>query len=223
MSEQDATWLNAPGSADFDNASNWSSGAVPAGIATFDQSSVTALLFQASSTTSVSTFVFNPDAPSYSFSLIGNITENGLQVPSLSFSNLGIINDSSFAPSFVITLGNLSFLNSSNAGNASFTISGVITSAGSIYDADLNFENTSSAGSATIINNPDGGITNFYDSSTAGAANVVNNFNVSFFGTSNAGTAKIANTAAEIIVNGNARSHLAPLYFLIPLRQQMRQ
>src|SRR5262249_8636611 len=161
--------------------------------------SVTVLKFQALSTTSVSTFVFDADAPSSSFSLIGDLKRNS---PSLSFSGLGIINDSSFASSFVITLGNLSFLNSSSADNASFTTSGIITSTGLTSGGGLNFENTSSAGAATIINNP-GGITNFHDSSTAAAANVVNNFDILFFETSNAGTAHIDNTGVAIIINGN--------------------
>jgi len=54
---QDATWKAAPPSNDINSGTNWSTGTVPTGIATFDQSSRTSLTSAAFSTSS----------PSYAF------------------------------------------------------------------------------------------------------------------------------------------------------------
>ncbi len=47
---QDATWLNVPGSGDFNTAANWGPAAVPTGTAFFGTSGVAALSFSASTT-----------------------------------------------------------------------------------------------------------------------------------------------------------------------------
>src|SRR5438477_6657366 len=47
---QDATWLLAPGSGDFNTAANWTPGTVPTGTAFFGTSGVTAVSFSAGTT-----------------------------------------------------------------------------------------------------------------------------------------------------------------------------
>ena len=67
-SAQDATWLLAPGTPDFNTSTNWNPVAPPAGptgTATFDASSATTISF--SQATSVGTFFFNAGALSYTF------------------------------------------------------------------------------------------------------------------------------------------------------------
>src|SRR5579864_5227226 len=82
----------------------------------------------------------------------------------------------------------LQFNNTSTAGSATITNN---------FSAFLNFTNASSAGSATIINSfdgvaPQGGLS-FFDTSTAGSATISNDSIVEFFGSSTAGSATITN------------------------------
>src|SRR6516164_4130951 len=62
---QDATWLQSPGSGDFNTAANWTPAAVPTGTAFFGPSNITSIAFQAFTPTSVGTLQFNPGAPAY--------------------------------------------------------------------------------------------------------------------------------------------------------------
>jgi hypothetical protein len=66
---QDATWLNAPGSGDFNTAANWTPAAVPTGTAFFGTSGVTALSFSAATT--LGGWTFNAGASAYSFTVGG--------------------------------------------------------------------------------------------------------------------------------------------------------
>jgi len=84
----------------------------------------------------------------------------------------------------------LQFNNTSTAGSATITNN---------FSAFLNFTNASSAGSATIINSfdgvaPQGGLS-FFDTSTAGSATITNHGTMQFFNTSTAGDAAITNSA----------------------------
>jgi autotransporter-associated beta strand protein len=75
-----------------------------------------------------------------------------------------------------------------------FVGAGIVINGGSVAIANdngnLNFNNNSAAGSATITNNF---FLNFLDASSAGSANITNNFVLTFDGTSSAGSATITN------------------------------
>lgn len=72
---QDATWLAAPGSGDFNTASNWTPPQVPTGTAFFGASNVTDLLFSADTT--IGGFTFNAGASNYTFTNGVILTFNG--------------------------------------------------------------------------------------------------------------------------------------------------
>ena len=67
-SAQDATWLAAPGSGDYNNATNWDAGAVPAGTAVFGSSNITGLSLSAI-ITNVGGWTFNAGASACTFAL----------------------------------------------------------------------------------------------------------------------------------------------------------
>ena len=181
---QDATWLLKPASGDWNTASNWNPPTVPSGTATFGASNTTSIVIGASS---ISSILFNAGAPAYTFTGRNVFTINGP----------GIINNSSFAPTF-INDSTLSFVNSSTAGNATITGGGGLqfsdtSTAGNAsinYLGMFNFFNTSTAASAVITS---GYITHFYDSSTAGKATITNNSYVIFNNASSAGRASLVN------------------------------
>ena len=162
---QDATWLQNPGSGDFNTAANWSPATVPTGTAFFGTSNTTALSFSAGTT--IGGWTFNAGASNYTFT-------NG-QI--LTFTGAGIVINGGSAT--ITNNGTVRFFNTSTAGNATITING---------GAQLQFFNTSTAGSATITNNSD---LQFNNSSTAGNATIINNFNLRFADTSTAGNATI--------------------------------
>src|SRR5258708_4962325 len=62
---QDAPWLAAPGSGNFNTAANWTPATVPAGTASFGLSSTTGLSFSAN--TAIGGWAFKPGAPRYHF------------------------------------------------------------------------------------------------------------------------------------------------------------
>jgi autotransporter-associated beta strand protein len=168
---QDATWLAAPGSGDFNTAANWNPATVPTGTAFFKTSSVTGLTFSAF--TPIGGWTFNSGASAYSFT-------NNSQI--LQFNGAGIVINGGSA-----TITNKSFLffaNSSTAGSASIT-----------NNNGLFFANSSTAGSASITNN--NGLA-FNNSSTAGSASITTNTgsfsSLDFNNTSTAGSAAIANS-----------------------------
>jgi autotransporter-associated beta strand protein len=134
---QDATWLTAPGSSNFNTAANWTPATVPTGTASFGASNTTSIAFQAFTTTSVGTLQFNPGAPAYSFT-----TENGFST-SISITGTGIVNNSSNAPTFIIgNQANIFFRNASSAGDAI-----IITTAGGLTA----FVDTATGGNARFI------------------------------------------------------------------------
>ena len=153
-------------------------------MATFGASNITSIGIRNSS---ISSFLFNAGAPAYTFTDTDVFTINGQ----------GIINNSSFAPTF-INNATLSFVNSSKAGNATITGGGGLqfsdtSTAGNAsinYSGIVNFLNTSTAGNASIIN---GYTTFFLDSSTAGKASIANNHTIAFRGGSTAGNSSIIN------------------------------
>jgi len=178
---QDANWRLSPVSGDFNTAGNWSPAAVPGvptgtGTAFFGLSNITNLTFNPLAANSLGGFLFNNAfAGAYSFSLA--------PLSSLTFTGAGIQN---FAGNGVqittLSLSNLVFTNNSTAGTAATTItnSGTVTFAGASSAGDATiannfrifFTNTSTAGNATITTTA---LTQFADNSTGGNAQLITN------------------------------------------------
>lgn len=193
---QDGTWLLSPGSASFNTGTNWSTGTVPTGTATFGASNTSSLTFGAPTT--VGGMTFGAGAPAYSFALGGN---------SLDFNGAGIVNGSSNAPTFNAD-ANLTFNGSSTAANARFNISsgGTLSffdssSAASATIANVGgsllFDETATAGNAVVTNSA-GATMCFCNFATAGNATIVNTGSgttLTFFGATSAGSATITNSS----------------------------
>jgi autotransporter-associated beta strand protein len=177
-SAQDATWLAAPPSNDYNNGANWSTGTVPTGRASFSASTQTNLQF--STDTNIGAWVFNAGASNYTF----NTGNNAF----LRFFDPGIIINGGSATINANTP--IQFFNSSSAGSATINA-----------NRDLVFNNNSTAGTATITIGNNSGLV-FNHNSTAGAATVTNNGSIDFFDSSSAGSATINNAAAAFVSFG---------------------
>jgi autotransporter-associated beta strand protein len=190
---QNATWTGAS-SGDFNTASNWSPGSVPTGIATFTNLGPSAVSINADPANTINELLFANSAPAYTFTLNGSTTD-------LIFGSAGpgIVNNSSFAPSFTLNDANIS-VRGGTLGNANITLNVI-----SNDFASISLFNTASAGTATITNK---GSVALFNSSTLGNATVSNagttaisagyNFpgSVTFFvGNSTAGQARLINNA----------------------------
>ena len=210
---QDATWLQTPGSADFNTAANWSPATVPTGTASFDTSSQTNVSFSANTT--IGGWTFNPGASNYNFT-------NG-QI--LQFNGAGIVIDGGSAT--ITNHNNLTFLGTSTAGSAAITNNNALffsgtSTAGNAAIANnnaLQFSDNSTAGAAAIASNgtvqfldtstagaasiTSSGTVQFLDTSTAGAASITSNGTVQFFANSTAGTASIANNDTGVVQFSN--------------------
>ncbi|MCP3382337.1 autotransporter domain-containing protein [Bradyrhizobium sp. CCGUVB4N] len=222
---QDATWLASPGSNKYDRGANWSSGTVPSGTAFFGASSTTSISIPSNdgaNTTNTGGWTFNVGAGNYTFANGQILNFNGAGIVinggsatinaidgSINFLNassaggatinndnatsaVNFYNTSTAGTSTITTYGSVNFYDASTAGSAHITVN---------YNGDdggwLFFNNTSSAGSATIANNMH---LSFKDSSTAGSATITNNGGMNFSGASTAGNATIIN---------NTNSHLS--------------
>ncbi|MCC8961952.1 autotransporter domain-containing protein [Bradyrhizobium sp. Pear76] len=177
-----ATWSTAPGSGDFNTATNWNPPIInppsnaPNGTAFFDTSTITSLSLSAN--TQIGGFTFNAGAPAYSFSVGGPWI--------LVFTGAGIVSNAT-PPTFSIgSGGGIQFSNSSSASTA------VITNAQGGY---LNFTDTSTAANAVIANS---GTAAFQGAATAGNAKITNTGTggVVFLNTSTAGNAVLTNSNA---------------------------
>jgi autotransporter-associated beta strand protein len=181
---QDATWRGV--GPDFNDPRNWSPPVVPTGTAFFGPAAATSLFF--SQTTNVGGFTFNAGAPNYSFNF---------DVPggpnNLTFTGAGILNNSSSVPKFSLTENNAlwSFRNSS-AANVSINIDRLVAVPGT-QPPTLMFNDTSTAGAASIVNFR--GIIDFNGNSSAGTANIFSAVlaQVNFNNSSSAGRATILN------------------------------
>jgi outer membrane autotransporter protein len=135
-------WSATPGSNLWDTAANWSPATVPTGTASFGPSNTTTIQFLPTSSTSIGTLKFNPGAPAYTF------TEFPPFFTSIRITGLGVVNDSSNPPTFIVgNQENLLFLNASTAGNAI-----IITNAGGITA----FEDGATGGTARFVTNAGG-------------------------------------------------------------------
>jgi autotransporter-associated beta strand protein len=150
-----ATWSSNPASGDWNIATNWMPNTVPNGtsdVATFAASDVTDVI-NTDAAIDLDSMVFNPGSPQYTITSFYNIALDGT----------GIVNDSGRIQSFVA--GVFFFNNSATAGGMTqFTNVG----------ADIFFNDSSSAGSATIelSDNMHQAHLDFFDSSTAANATI---------------------------------------------------
>jgi autotransporter-associated beta strand protein len=192
-----AQWDLDPISGDWNTAANWTPSGVPNGpndVATFGLSNTTAISISSPFTT-VNGITFIPGASSFTITATPNIFFS-----TLTLDGVGITNNSGVTQNFVITqdistlrAGGITFTNSATAGSLTrFTNLGAL----------LVFRNTSTAGNATITNTGVQDVvaqTVFEDNSSAGNAIITNNasasdFGVTFFGgNSTAANATITN------------------------------
>jgi autotransporter-associated beta strand protein len=193
---QDATWTGASFS-DWNTPTNWSTGSVPTGTATFNGTTPTTI-FLNSGQASVDAFAFPTGAASYTFVL--GVPGNA----QLEFNGSGIINNSASIPSLMLGTGTIDFNNSSSAGNAAITI------AAGDPAAILRFNGSSTAGTASITNR---GQLDFFGFSTAGNSAITNTFINSLFGTTTfhdratAGNATVTNEAVLIFTDSSSAAN----------------
>ena len=174
----DGTWTG--GSSDWTNPANWSSNpGVPDGTATFANSGNTAV-DNNNGGISIGTIRFANTSQAYTFTIgnpftvnatgiINNDTVNTQNFEVTSGNNLVFQNGSTASGGAGIVIitndvgGNVKFSQSSTAGTASLANSGIVT-----------FENSASAGNATITTN-NGATTNFTGTATGGSAKLITN------------------------------------------------
>jgi fibronectin-binding autotransporter adhesin len=151
---QDATWVGTS-STEWTAANNWSPNGVPSGTATFTNNNA-ATSIMISNSTSIGEMEFDADAPAYAF----EIDNAGLNNPTFTINDAGIVNNSVFAPTITVDSGaSLEFINAADAGNA------VVVNNGT-----TGFNGTSTADGATLYNN---GEMIFAGNSTGGAATLI--------------------------------------------------
>ena len=190
---QDATWVS--GSGEWVDPTSWNPAAVPTGTATFANTGTTNVT-NAVSGASIGEILFTaaPPAQAYAFTLANTFVLTGV----------GIVNNSASTQTFEVQSGvNLAFFNNSsaNAGAGAVTIT---TDAGGATA----FQNSSTAGNATLINN---GTLQFFTTSQAGAATITNNLELDFFNSASAGTANINNAAGTITFGNTATAGTATI------------
>jgi uncharacterized protein with beta-barrel porin domain len=193
---QNGTWLSSPGSPDFSTGSNWSSGSVPTGTASFGASSATSLGF--SNGAIIGSFQFNAGAPAYTF----NVGSSGVV-----FTGAGIVNSSSNAPTFTLlspglVSGELAFNGSgTSAGNA------VIVNNGGNAGSTVRFLNGATAGSATISNTAAASNTRFLNSSLGDSTIIsANGGSVNIVDSTSGNATTIANAGGQTDFQSNTTS-----------------
>ena len=186
-----ATWNLNPGSSDWNDPLNWTPNTIPNSedaVATFGVSNVTGVRVSRPGDT-VDRIIFTSTASAYTLAIGEQSAQNSL----LTFSGLGIVNDSGLTQSFIPNGSTIEFKNSSNAGvGCLFTVA-----SSSCLGTEVSFYDTSSAGSATFdVHKLCNGVA-FYDDSTAG--------NATFTTADYSSIAFIGNSTAEngtLTVNG---------------------
>ncbi|MDE2074351.1 MAG: autotransporter domain-containing protein, partial [Alphaproteobacteria bacterium] len=137
-------WQTNPGSADWNTAPNWTSNSVPTSSDTLGFSATTKSTINIQKAgTQVGGLEFKAGAPAYTF----NITGTAAGASSLVISGTGIVDKSSNAPSFVVSgvsgnTGTLEFDNSATAGDATITANAY---------GNVLFTGSSDAGMATLV------------------------------------------------------------------------
>jgi len=174
-----ATWGANPATGNWSTATNWTPATVPNSpndTATFATSRVRFVAPEGA--TEVNSVVFNPGASQFTIALL---------TTTLTISGSGVTNNSGINQNFVPGPGEIDFTNSATAGGSNV----VFTNAGNVQ-----FFNTSTAGSATFTNN---GAVKFFDTSTAGAVTLNNNAEILFQGSSTAGNGTFTNSGGGSI------------------------
>jgi autotransporter-associated beta strand protein len=213
-----SVWQSSPPTNDWDTASNWTPATVPNGsadTATFNTSSTA--MISISANTQVNSFTFNGNASAFTITATPDLA--------LTISGVGITNNSGLTQNFVTAVngagsfGTIRFQNNATAGSmTSFTNNGSTVSGAD--GGRTIFNDSSTAGSATITNNDPGGAPNngmggwtfFNNSSNAGTATITNSGGTTdlgtadvlggthFYNTSSASTAVINNTSFGYLI-----------------------
>ena len=182
---QDATWIGAT-SSDWYTGSNWSTGSVPTGIATFTNNAAPTTITTIGNG-SIDTIRFTALAPAFLFTGVGF---NG------GINGIGIANNSTNAVSFIFNGGVTSFDNASTAGNATITLN----------DGSLYFKNNSTAGTSVITNNGATSTIQFQNNSTADNSNITNNGRLFVFSTTAGNSAIVNNSRFDLFDTATAGS-----------------
>jgi len=190
----DGTWTGATG--EWVDGTNWSSNPdVPNGTATFSNTGTTAVAND-NGDINIGTILFTaaPNAQAYTVSINNTALIDAL----------GVINNSTNLQTFNVSSGvSMVFLNASSASGGSGAVT--INNAGGF----LVFQNTSTAGTATIVN---GGILQFNDTTTAGTANITNNSVMDFFNGASASGSTIANgVTGTLTFNNTATANISTI------------
>jgi len=184
-----ATWNLSPASGDWNTAANWTPPIVPNGpadVATFSLSNQTSVsIFGVE--IELSSLVFDPGASAFTIAFTVNLPLTGL-----TFSGIGIVNNSGVLQTFVCDLGTITFTQNATAGE--------LIAYTNVYGMD--FHDNASAGNCTFTREGNmAGLINFYDNSTADHATFTNNPGygsaVIFYGNSTAGNATITNEGGD--------------------------
>ena len=228
----DATWSAAPPNNNWNDGANWTSippHTVPDGTASFGESTQKSIVFS-SNFTSIGSMNFSATAPLYTFAIAGGqgFVVVGTGTVDSQGAGGGIANNSSFAPTFLVTgaLTGISFNNFATASNANFTISsganlqffnnaGAAASITNTSFGSTSFFNNSSSSSpilpgqavfGSVIVNDSGGTTSFFAQSNAFGTVITNNLNGStkFFDSSTAFNATITNNTNGVTIFGNS-------------------
>ena len=160
-------------------------------VATFGVSNVTDVKVSRPGDT-VDRIIFTSTAGAYTLA-VGERSALGSR---LTFSGLGIVNDSGLTQSFIPAASTIEFKNSSNAGvGCLFTVASP-----SGLGTDVVFYDTSSAGSATFDVHKFANGVSFYDDSTAGSATFTTGdiSSISFIGNSTAENATLTVNGAHV-------------------------
>ena len=166
-SAQDATWLFAPITPDFNTSANWNPATVPTATAIFNDSNTKTLTF--SQLTSVGTLQFN--APNY-FLDVGAAGSTG---DDLIIDGAGIVASPANRPTFQVigtpshSTPSMVFMGNSSAGTAKIIAGNTVTQNNGFDGGFIKFFGNSTAGQATILTK-DASNTEFHDASTAGTA-----------------------------------------------------
>lgn len=205
------TWTGAT-SGDYDNATNWTPGAVPGAADTALFSATTRPSVLISISEIVGGWTFDGGASAYTFNVIGSLFFKGPGI-TINGGSVDITNNiamqflgSSTAAGNITNNANLSFLETSTAGSAGIVNNGSLrffdaSSGGNVEITNaaaglVEFRGTSAAGHAGITNN---GILRFFDASRADNASIINTASTGFIefrGASGAGSASITNNGS---------------------------
>jgi autotransporter-associated beta strand protein len=184
-----ATWNLNPISGDWNTALNWMPPTIPNGpadVATFSLSNQTSVsIFGVE--IDLSSLVFDPGASAFTIAFTVNLPLTGL-----TFSGIGIVNNSGVLQTFVCDLGTITFTQNATAGE--------LIAYTNVYGMD--FHDNASGGNCTFTREGNmAGLINFYDNSTADHATFTNNPGygsaVIFYGNSTAGNATFTNEGGD--------------------------